>query len=127
MTLDTKSSRALAFAIAGGLFITAPLILAQAPAYTDSPKLSEPFTFTLSPSHDYALSAVTKAIEQHDQNLRAKELEDAQAGAFNRAADLLRYLPIRLSNGAADDFFTPAYLRRDYATLPADAHLFDRR
>ena len=105
----------------------AELVSAQAPADTDSPKVSEPFVFTLSPPHDNAVNVVAKSIEQHDEILRVKELESVNAPVLAKALDLLRYIPIRFSISDADDFFIPNYLRRNYDTVPPEAHLFDTR
>lgn len=98
----------------------------QAPA--NSPKLDQPFTFTLAPHRDYAVSAITRSVEQHDEFLRREELEAVNAPMLSKVLDLLRYVPLQL--GASDDdgdFFTPSYLRRDYARLPSEFHLFDNR
>ena len=100
---------------------------AQAPADPNSPKLSAPFVFTLSPKRDSAVSVTVESIEQHDAILRAKELESAHAPLLTKAFDLLRYIPIRVSSGDADDFFTPNYLRPGYASVPRETQLFDQR
>ncbi len=101
---------------------------AQTAADGNSPKLAEPFTFTLGQPRDYALDALITSLEQHDVVRRSEELEAAHAPALSQALDLLRYVPISLggSEGAAD-FFTPAYLQPDYARLPATPSLFDTR
>lgn len=102
-------------------------VSAQAPAGTNSPKLSEPFVFTLNPPRDNAVNVIAKSIEQHDEILRAKELESANAPVLSKALDLLRYIPIRVDGSDPGDFAIPNYLRPGYAVIPRDAHLFDTR
>ncbi len=113
-------------AIGAVFLVTSQLVSGQTPFETNPPKLGEPFTFTLSPQHDYALSAVTKSIEQHDEILRARELDEANAAIFSKAVDLLRYIPIKLGGSDPEDFFTPNYLRQGYAATPPKAHLVDQ-
>lgn len=127
MTLAGKKCSWARGAIVAAFLVTAPLVSGQTPVETNSPKLGEPFTFTLSPQHDYALSAVTKSIEQHDEILRAKELDEAHASIFSKAVELLRYIPIKLSGSDPEDFFAPNYLRQGDVGIPPAVGLFDKR
>lgn len=105
----------------------ARLACAEAPADTNSPKLSEPFVFNLRSQRDNAVNVIAKSIGQHDEILRAKELESANAPVLTKALDLLRYIPVKFSSSDPDDFFTPNYLQPGYATAPRKTQLFDKR
>lgn len=105
----------------------ARVVTAQVAADAASPNLSDRFVFTLGPQRDDAVHLVAHAIEEHDEMLRTRELESANASVFNRVIDLLRYVPLRVSSSDGGDFFSPIYLRPGYTAIPAETHLFDTR
>ena len=99
----------------------------QASVDTDPVKLSKPFTFSLSPQQDHAVSEVVKKIELHDETQRKTDLETANSPVFSKALDLLRYVPIKLSKSDGDDFFLPTYLTPGYRDVSSKVSLFDTR
>src|SRR5450432_2575475 len=79
------------------------LVLNAHPAYgqdaaAQSVRLTDPFVFTLSPHPDNAVNEIVKKITLYDETQRKLESETANSPALTRALDLLRYLPIKLSN-----------------------------
>ena len=128
MSLNLSIARCLVSAV----FVTMALFTHF--AYTQSappggaPKLTESFTFTLSPNRDSVVSRTIEAMREHDEALRVRDLKAADASVFTRAIDLLRFVPFKLSdsNGNIDDFFTPNYLQADYNRPSSEAHLFNK-
>jgi hypothetical protein len=117
---------AFVFAVAMSLS-TARVVTAQVAADADAPTLSDRFVFTLGPQRDDAVHVVAHAIEEHEEVLRARELESANASVFNRLIDLLRYVPLRVSGSDGGDFFNPTYFRPGYMEIPHETRLFDTR
>ncbi len=93
---------------------------------THSVKLSERFTFNLS-QREQGLREIVEKIELHDEARRKEDLEIANAPAFTKPLDLLRYVPIKLGSSEGDDFLLPSYLTLSYRAVPAEVDLFGRR
>lgn len=119
--------RALTVAVLCSCGIAAHRVHGQGTVNADSPKLTEPFTFNLAPHRDYAVSELTKSLEQHDELQRSKELEAATAPVLATVFDLLRYVPFRLGGSDSGDESVASYLRPDYTKLPPETHLLDTR
>jgi hypothetical protein len=100
----------------------------QSASATDAPKLTESFTFTLNPHRDDAIRHMIETMRTRDEMQRMLDLKAADASVITRAIDLLRFRPFKLSSsdGKADEFFTPNYLRPDYNGPTSGAHLFDK-
>jgi hypothetical protein len=113
---------------AGIAFAGVSVAQAQTASATDAPKLTESFTFTLDRHHDNGLRQTVETMKVRDEMQRMLDLKAADASAFTRAIDLLRFVPFKLSSSDfnPDDFFTPEYLRVDYNRAPSEAHLFDK-
>jgi hypothetical protein len=100
---------------------------AQTPAVAGEPvRLSEDFSFRLGPHRDRMIQEMVTAISSQDAARQSLELHASNESFFSRAIDPLRFIPFKLSGSdmSLDDFFTPNYLRADYAA-PAETHLFD--
>jgi hypothetical protein len=102
---------------------------AQSASPSDSPKLTQDFTFTLGADRDHSIQDIVTRINSHDEARHSFELRRANESVFTRAIDLLRFVPFKLSSSdiKSDDFFTPNYLRVDYERPLSEAHLFDNR
>jgi len=100
---------------------------AQSASPSESPKLTEEFSFTLGTHRDRPIQDIVDAINSHDEAQHSFELRTANESVFTRAIDLLRFVPFKLSSSdmKSDDFFTPNYLRVDFDKPVSEAHLFD--
>ena len=129
MSLPGSSDRWLVSAVFGATVLLTHFAYAQSTPAGEEPKLTNSFTFTLSPYHERAAGEMLDAMKQYDEAMRARDLRAADATLFSRAIDLLRFVPFKLSssNGNMDDFFTPNYLRADYNEPSSEAHLFETR
>lgn len=117
---------AFSVVVAVGIAAAAP---AQTPMAASEPlRLSEDFVFRLGPRRDRVIREMVSAINTQDEARRSLELQTANESFFSRAIDPLRFVPFKLSGSdpGLDDFFTPNYLRADYAA-PAETHLFDNK
>lgn len=94
----------------------------------EPPKLTESFSFNLSPYREAAVSRTMELMQEREKAQRALDLKSANEGLFSRAIDLLQFIPLRLgnaSNGISDEFFTPNYLRPEYIRHSPAALLFE--
>lgn len=84
---------------------------------SSEPTLAEGFNFRLGPYRDEAITRTIDALKRHDELQRANELENANKDIFSRTVDLFRFVPFKMADSSLknDDFFTPNYLRPDYA------------
>lgn len=122
-------SRVLVGSLAVFAFLMSPRSAAVGQTTADTPKLDQPFTFTLQGQREHALGDFVNSLRNQDELRRRDELESINQPVLSKALDLLRYLPISLggSDGDEDDFSLPAYLQPGYARVPPDAHLFDTK
>lgn len=81
----------------------------------DSPKLSEHFTFNLSPQRDFTVNELVKTLERRDEIRSQRELESANAGIFSKTLDLLRFVPIRLRATTFSPGLSPVRLPNECA------------
>ncbi len=127
MSSTPPIARWLVSVVFGATLLFTHFAYAQSSPAGEVPKLTESFTFTLSPNRDRAVTQTIEAMKEHDEALRVRDLKAADASIFMRAIDLLRFVPFTLSNssGNIDAFFTPNYLRPGYNQPPSEAHLFD--
>jgi hypothetical protein len=100
---------------------------AQSASPSESPKLTQDFTFTLGTHRDRMVQDIVGTMESHDQMQYSLELHTAHESVFTRAIDELRFIPFKLSSSdmKSDDLLTPNYLRLDYNKPVSEAHLFD--
>src|SRR6266496_386362 len=101
----------------------------QSPPPSNSPNLTEPFTFRLDRYQDRRVRELVDRLTQQSEGQRLLELHAAQQPLFERTIDLLRFVPfkMRTSDINGGDFLTPNYLRADYNRPTPDSHLFDSR
>ena len=104
-------------------------MLAQAPSTSDSPKLTERFTFQLGRFRDHAAHDVLETITRQSDSQQVLVLHEANQGTVDRLLDLTRFVPFKLSDSdmSSDEFFTPNYLRPDYDRPPPDLQLLNSR
>jgi hypothetical protein len=100
---------------------------AQSASSSESPKLTQDFSFTLGAHRDRVIQDIVGAINSHDEAQQSFELRTANESVFTRAINLLRFVPFKLSSSdmKSDDFFIPNYLRVDFDNPVSEAHLFD--
>ena len=100
---------------------------AQSASPSESPKLTQDFSFTLGPRRDRVIQDIVGAINSHDEAQHSFELRTANESVFTHVIELLRFVPFKLSGSdmKSDDFFTPNYLRVDFDKPVSEAHLFD--
>ena len=100
---------------------------AQSASPSESPKLTQDFTFTLGTHRDRMVQDIVGTMESHEEMQHSLELHTAHESVFTRAIDELRFIPFKLSSSdmKSDDSLTPNYLRLDYNKPVSEAHLFD--
>ena len=100
---------------------------AQSASPSESPKLTQDFSFTLGAHRDRVIQDIVGALNSQEEARYSFELRTANESVVTRAIDLLRFVPFKLSRSdmKSDDFFAPNYLRGDLDKPVSEAHLFD--
>lgn len=103
-------------------------VQAQSASAVDSPTLTEDFILRLDQHRNDTIRQTIETMRAREEMQRMLDLTAADVSVFTRVIDLFRFVPIKLgrSDGKADDFLTPNYLRPDYNRTTSEGDLFDK-